>query len=76
MLPDGNEMVFGTPRSAPGEVWRAAAPLKATVRVFDTAMFTKILSKHDGGMGEAYMDGDYKVDDLAGLVAVLVANAD
>lgn len=28
------------------------------------SMFKKIVIKHDVGMGEAYMDGDYLVDDL------------
>ncbi len=27
------------------------------------------------GLGEAYMDGDYEVDDLGGLLAVATANA-
>lgn len=30
---------------------------------------------HPPGLGEAYMDGDYEVDDLGGLLAVATANA-
>lgn len=69
-------MMFGSPAPAPGEPWRGAAELKATIRVFDTSMFVKLLTKHDVGLGESYMDEDFKVDSLPGLVAVLVANAD
>ena len=35
--------------------------LSATVRVLSTAFFRKIVTRHDTGLGEAYMDGDYEV---------------
>lgn len=34
------------------------------MRVLSMSMFKTIVFKHDVGMGEAYMDGDYVVDDL------------
>lgn len=46
------------------------------MRVFDAAMFSKTVLKHDIGLGEAFMDGDFEVDSLGGLIAVLVANAE
>lgn len=47
-----------------GEEWRGRPQLKATVRVFNTAFFRKVITKHDTGMGESYMDGDYEVPTL------------
>jgi hypothetical protein len=35
----------------------------------------QVVVKHDTGMGESYMDGDYEVDDFGGFLAVAVANA-
>lgn len=34
------------------------------MRVLRMDMFKKIVIKHDVGMGEAYMDGDYLCDNL------------
>ncbi len=34
------------------------------MRVLRMDMFKKIVIKHDVGMGEAFMDGDYLVDDI------------
>lgn len=34
------------------------------MRVLNMALFKKIVVKHDVGMGEAYMDGDYLCDNL------------
>lgn len=80
VLPNGEEMEFGSKENAlaavpPGEEWRNRPPLDATVRVFDTAFFRKVILRHDTGMGESYMDGDYEVDDLGKLLAVATANA-
>jgi hypothetical protein len=33
------------------------------------AFFSKIVMRHDTGIGESYMDGDYEVDDIAGFLA-------
>jgi hypothetical protein len=38
-------------------------------------MFRKIVTRHDVGMGEAYMTGDYLVDDVGAYMALVVANA-
>ncbi len=35
----------------------------------------QVVIKHDTGMGESYMDGDYEVDNFGGLLAVAVVNA-
>ena len=35
--------------------------LSATVRVLRIAFFRKVVTRHDTGLGEAYMDGDYEV---------------
>ena len=36
-------------------------PLHATVRVFQMSFFRKIITRHDTGLGEAYMDDDFDV---------------
>lgn len=36
---------------------------------------SQIVQRTDVGLGEAYMDGDFLVNDLAGFMAVMVANA-
>ena len=41
--------------------WLERPPLHATVRVIDMAFFRKIITRHDTGLGEAYMDEDYEV---------------
>lgn len=35
--------------------------LSATVRVLRMAFFRKVITRHDTGLGEAYMDGDFVV---------------
>ena len=41
--------------------WLERPPLHATVRVLNMSFFRKIITRHDTGLGEAYMDEDYKV---------------
>ena len=36
-------------------------PKRATMRVFKYDFFRKIVNRHDSGLGESYMDGDYEV---------------
>lgn len=64
---------------SPGEEWRGRPDLKCTVRVYNMDFFRKIVLRHDVGMGEAYMDGDYEVlggfEGLGGFMAVVTANA-
>lgn len=43
------------------DVWLVRPPLRATVRVFNMSFFRKIITRHDTGLGEAYMDEDYEV---------------
>ena len=33
------------------------------MRLISCAFFRKVVSRHDTGMGESYMDGDYEVQD-------------
>lgn len=51
-----------------GEEWRARPKLAATIRLFNYAFFRKIITRHDTGMGESYMDGDYEVSTVTCLV--------
>ena len=41
--------------------WLGKPPLNAAVRVLDMSFFRKIITRHDTGLGEAYMDEDYEV---------------
>ena len=41
--------------------WLERPPLRATVRVLNMSFFRKIITRHDTGLGEAYMDEDYEV---------------
>ena len=44
-----------------GEEWRGKPRLAATVRLFSAAFFRKVITRHDTGMGESYMDDDWEV---------------
>lgn len=44
--------------------WLGKPPLNAVVRVLDMSFFKKIITRHDTGLGEAYMDEDFEVDCL------------
>ncbi|KAI8475498.1 MAG: cyclopropane fatty acid synthase [Monoraphidium minutum] len=80
ILPNGEERLYGNGEdiAAPvpkGQEWRGLPRREATMRVLRMALFKKIVVKHDVGMGEAYMDGDYIADNLGALLALVVANA-
>ena len=87
ILPNGEEMVYGSVPSAvdvgeDSNAWRGRPPLNATVRIYDVGFFRKIIMRHDTGLGESYMDGDYEViegvggsGDLGSMMAVITANA-
>ena len=80
VLPDGRQLDYGNPADAapttrPGEEWHGAPPTRATLRVLDPSFFRALATRHDVGMGEAYMRGDIEADDLGALMAVAVANA-
>ena len=82
ILPTGQELCYGTPLPPTGQAWRGRPPLDATLRIYDVGFFRKTIMRHDTGMGESYMDGDYEVlqgvggsGDLGSLIAVATANA-
>jgi cyclopropane-fatty-acyl-phospholipid synthase len=85
ILPNGEELVYGSPAPPAGgqsEAWRGRPPLNATVRIYDVSFFRKIILRHDTGLGESYMDGDFEVidglggsGDLGSMMAVITANA-
>jgi cyclopropane-fatty-acyl-phospholipid synthase len=65
-------------RDALGEVTLGdpAATLKATVWVDDAAFYRAVAAQGSVGAGEAYIRGDWRCDDLVGLVQLLVRNRD
>ncbi|KAG2447750.1 hypothetical protein HYH02_007208 [Chlamydomonas schloesseri] len=84
ILPTGQELSYGSDdtTAAPvpkGEEWRGRPDLKCTLRVYNMDFFRKIVLRHDVGMGEAYMDGDFEClggfEGLGGFMAVVTANA-
>lgn len=85
ILPNGEELIYGSPKPPVGgdsESWRNRPPLNATVRIYNVSFFRKIILRHDTGLGESYMDGDFEVipglggsGDLGSLMAVVTANA-
>lgn len=79
-LPDGSRREYGSETSAQSAVpdapaWRGLPPRSAAVTVKSGDFFFKIVLRHDSGLGDAYMAGDFVVDDLGALLAVLTANA-
>ena len=92
ILPTGQELCYGgatvlatvlSPPHAAGQEWRGRPPLNCTIRVYDVAFFRKVILRHDTGLGESYMDGDYDViqgvdgsGDLGSLIAVFTSNAE
>ena len=66
ILPNGEELEYGS-RAEVGEAesvsdnWLGRPALTATVRLLSCAFFGKVIRRHDTGMGESYMDGDYEV---------------
>lgn len=69
ILPNGEERFYGDgsqldPPVPAGHEWRGLPRRAAVLRVLSMDMFRKIVVKHDVGMGEAYMDGDFVADDL------------
>lgn len=81
ILPSGEEWEFGSRDNVAtqypaSELWRGQPQvLSCTLRIHSTQFFWRILMRHDTGMGEGYMYGDYEVDDLGAYLALLVANA-
>lgn len=85
ILPTGAELCYGQPAPAPlveGQEWRGRPPLDVIVRIYNTSFFRKVITRHDTGLGESYMDGDFEVisgidgsGDIGSLIAVMTANA-
>lgn len=81
VLPDGRQLEYGGPADTlgpatrAGDAWMGAPPRAATLRVLDASFFRALITRHDVGLGEAYMRGDIEADDLGALMAVAVANA-
>ncbi len=53
--------------------WLERPPLHATVRVLKMSFFRKIITRHDTGLGEAYMDEDYEVTNSPVLHACILS---
>lgn len=63
------EQCFGDPQPAPG------AP-DVRLEILDPEAFARIASGGSVGAAEAFMDGQWRCDDLVGLVRLLVLNRD
>jgi len=66
LLPDGSEKVFGGSEEEP----------RAQIWVKDEAFFRACVLGGPVGFGEAYMDGLWETDDLVGVIAWFIRNAD
>jgi cyclopropane-fatty-acyl-phospholipid synthase len=60
-LPDGSRLVVGSGREP-----------EITLQVDDWSFFRRVVAGADIGAGEAYMDGHWRCDDLAGLMRRVV----
>lgn len=80
VLPDGRQRTYGPGLSAAdfpdkeNEWWGRPLP-DCTLRVINASGMWKVITKHDTGLGEAWMDGSIVCKDPGALMAVLVANA-
>lgn len=66
VLPGGEESIFGGLGEEP----------RAEIRVKDEAFFRACVLGGPVGFGEAYMDGLWETDDLVGVIAWFIRNAD
>jgi cyclopropane-fatty-acyl-phospholipid synthase len=66
VLPDGREKIFGGSDEEP----------RAEIRVQDETFFRACVLGGAVGFGEAYMDGLWETDDLVGVIAWFIRNAD
>ena len=41
--------------------WHMLPPRNATMRIFRWDFFRKLVCRHDAGLGESYIDGDFEV---------------
>jgi len=51
-----------------------AAALQVTVTIDDPAFYRKVAGSGSVGAGESYIDGEWRCDDLVGLIQLLVRN--
>lgn len=71
VLPDGNEMRFG--RDSLREAELLSEP-RATLWINDLSMMARCIKDSDVGLGEAYIEKLYQVDDLCEMFKVLLVN--
>lgn len=64
LLPDGAAWTFGD----------ASAPAASTLRVWNYRFFPRLVLDGDIGFGESFTAGEWTVDDLTALIALLVKN--
>jgi cyclopropane-fatty-acyl-phospholipid synthase len=79
-LPDGRMRTYGSEDSVSSAIpdapeWRQLPPLRCTVTIHNPIFFYKVMTRHDTGLGEAYMHNDFSVDNLGAFMAVITANA-
>lgn len=79
-LPDGRAFEYGDsadvmPAMSSAPSWMELPPKQCAMVVHNTDMFFKVITRHDSGLGEAYMNGDFDTDDLGAFMAVVTANA-
>ncbi len=63
-MPDGSAVVLGAPEAEP----------HASVWIENDRFFRRVLLHGDMGVGDAYIDGDWRADDLALVVALAFRN--
>lgn len=65
-LPDGGSVVLGAPDAEP----------HAMIEVVRDRFFRRVLLHGDIGAGDAYIDGDWRTDDLVQVIALALRNQD
>jgi cyclopropane-fatty-acyl-phospholipid synthase len=80
VLPSGDRHEYGStadtlPAVPDAPAWMEMPAKRCTVTVHNTDMFFKIITRHDTGLGEAFMARDFTVDDLGAFLAIMTANA-
>jgi cyclopropane-fatty-acyl-phospholipid synthase len=64
-LPDGSQQLFGS-----------GDEVEASIEVVRPEFFRKCALRGDVGFGDAFVDGDWKTDDLVAVISWFVLNAD
>jgi cyclopropane-fatty-acyl-phospholipid synthase len=63
-LPSREEFFYGLKASGP----------EATIKVLNPAFFKKCILYGEVGLGESYVDGDWKTDDVVGVLSWFIIN--